>query len=69
VEHKIIWRGDEGQLDRFDGCIEKIKHPDGFSYMISTPIRTYLTVSQRFSTLEEMEKQAIWFLLDKGEIV
>ena len=59
-----------GHLDRFDGFIEKIKYDDGkFSYMISTPKRTYLTVSQRFATLAEMEEQAIWFLLDKGEIV
>ena len=67
--HKIIWQGDEGHLERFDGYIEKIKHPDGFSYMISTPIRTYLSVSERFATLAEMEEAAVWFLLNKGEIV
>ena len=73
MTHKIKWGqgtySDQGKLDRFDGVIEKIKHTDGFSYLISTPERTYLTISQRFATLAEMEEAAIWFLLDKGEIV
>ena len=73
MRHKIAWGqgnyADQGKLDRFNGVIEKIAHADGFSYLISTPERTYLTISQRYATLAEMEEQAIWFLLGKGEIV
>ena len=70
---KIYWgkggASNMGHLDGFNGFIERIRYDDGnFSYMVSTPIRTYLKVSEQYATLAEMEDQAIRFLVEKGEL-
>jgi hypothetical protein len=67
--HKIVWKGDEGHIEGFVGAVERIHHkPAGWSFMITTPERKFLKVSESYANLAEMELQAIRFLEDMGEL-
>jgi carbamate kinase len=69
MNHKIVWQGDEGHIEGFVGSVERIHHkPAGWSFMVSTPERTYRHVSESYSTRSEMEAQAIRYLINKGEL-
>jgi hypothetical protein len=67
--HKIVWKGNEGHIEGFVGAVERIHHkPAGWSFMITTPKRQFLKVSESYSTRSEMESQAIRYLINKGEL-
>jgi hypothetical protein len=74
VNHKIYWGVGSafnfGHIDGWDGYLERLQYPDKrFAFMVSTPKRTYLHVSESFSTREAMETGAISYLIKKGELL
>ena len=73
MEHKISWGVlsaiNTGHIEGFNGSIEKILYPNkSHAFMISTPARTYLHVSESYPTRGEMEAGAISYLITKGEL-
>ena len=73
MEHKISWgvmsAANMGHIDGFDGYVEKIKYDTNrWAFMVSTPARTYLHISEDYATRAEMEGQAIRYLINKGEL-
>jgi len=73
VAHKISWgvlsAANTGHIDGFDGYVEKILYPNKrHAFMVSTPERTYLHVSESYPTRGEMEMGAISYLITKGEL-
>jgi len=73
VEHKISWgslsAANTGHIEGFEGYIEKILYPSKrYAFMVSTPARTYLHLSESYPTRGEMEASAISYLVAKGEL-
>ncbi len=71
--YKISWgvlsAANTGHIDGFEGYVEKILYPNKrHAFMISTPERTYLHVSESYSTRSEMENEAIRYLINRGEL-
>ena len=73
MEHKISWgvlsAANTGHIEGFEGYIEKILYPSKrYAFMVSTPQRTYLHLSEDYATRAEMENEAIRYLINKGEL-
>lgn len=74
MTHKITWgvlsAANMGHIEGFDGFIEKILYQNKrYAFMVSTPERTYLHLSESYPTRGEMESGAISYLLEKGELI
>ena len=74
MNHKIYWGVGSafnfGHIDGWDGYLERLQYPDKrYAFMISTPKKTYLHVSESYATRAEMEGEAIRFLINKGELL
>jgi len=73
MTYKISWGVGSGfnfgHIKGWGGFLEKIKYGnESYAFMVSTPERTYLHVSESYKTLKEMEEGAIKWLIKKGEL-